>query len=154
MEEQNMETTEVKTFTQDEVNAIVSDRLKRANEKYADYEALKEKASKLDELEEAQKSELQKANEKAQALETELEQMKSANALREIKDKVSSETGVPVNLLTANNEEALFEQAKGILEYAKPQGYPQVKDGGEVHQVGKHSTRDQFAEWAQMAFSR
>lgn len=154
MEEQKMETTEVKTFTQDEVNAIVSDRLKRANEKYADYDALKEKASKLDEIEEAQKSELQKANEKAQALETELEQMKSANALREIKDKVSSETGVPVNLLTADNEEALFEQAKGILEYAKPQGYPQVKDGGEVHQVGKHSTRDQFAEWAQMAFSR
>ena len=78
MEEQKMETTEVKTFTQDEVNAIVSDRLKRANEKYADYDALKEKASKLDEIEEAQKSELQKANEKAQALETELEQMNNS----------------------------------------------------------------------------
>lgn len=153
MEEQKMETTEVKTFTQDEVNAIVSDRLKRANEKYADYDALKEKASKLDEIEEAQKSELQKANEKAQALETELEQMKSANALREIKDKVSTETGVPVNLLTADNEEALYEQAKAISEYAKPQGYPQVKDGGEVHQVGKHSTRDQFAEWMQTALN-
>ena len=35
--------TEQKTFTQDELNAIVSDRVKRANEKYADYEDLKKK---------------------------------------------------------------------------------------------------------------
>lgn len=145
-------TQETKTFTQDELNAIVSDRLKRANEKYADYDALKEKATKFDEIEEKNKSELEKANERAQALEKELEAMKATNQLRDIKEKVSSETGVPMHLLTADTEEALMEQAKAISEYAKPQGYPTVKDGGEVHQVGKHSTREQFAEWAQNAF--
>ena len=151
MEENKVE-TESKTFTQDELNAIVSDRLKRANEKYADYEELKEKASKFDELEEANKSELEKAHERNKALEKELDDLKASNALRDVKEKVANETGVPVHLLTATTEEALMEQAKAISEYAKPQGYPSVKDAGEPHQVGKHSTRDQFAEWALNAF--
>lgn len=149
-ENKTMETT--KTFTQEELNAIVSDRVKRANEKYADYDDLKAKASKFDEIEEKNKSELEKATENNRALQAELEALKASNALRDIKEKVSNETGVPMHLLTADSEEALFEQAKAISEYAKPQGYPTVKDGGEVHQVGKHSTRDQFAEWAQNAF--
>lgn len=145
-------TEETKTFTQDELNAIVSDRLKRANEKYADYDALKEKASKFDEIEEKNKSELERATEQNKALQAELDALRASNALRDIKEKVSGETGVPMHLLTADSEEALMEQAKAISEYAKPQAYPTVKDGGEVHQVGKHSTRDQFAEWAQNAF--
>lgn len=57
---------ENKTFTQEEVDNIVSSRLKREGAKYADYEELKAKASKFDEMEEANKSELQKANEKLQ----------------------------------------------------------------------------------------
>ena len=58
--EETVKQEESKTFTQDELNAIVSDRLKREREKYADYESLKEKATKLDEIEEASKTELQK----------------------------------------------------------------------------------------------
>jgi hypothetical protein len=49
-----------KTFTQDELDGIVKDRLDRERKKFGDYESLKEKASKLDELESASKSELQK----------------------------------------------------------------------------------------------
>lgn len=145
--------TEQKTFTQDELNAIVSDRVKRANEKYADYEDLKKKATRFDEIQEANKSELEKAQEKATALETELNALKASNALREVKEAVAKETGVPIHLLTADNEDALREQAKAIAEYAKPVGYPTVKDSGEVSHVGKHSTREQFAEWAAQAFN-
>lgn len=141
-----------KLFTQDELNAIVSDRVKRANEKFADYDALKEKASKFDELEEQNKTELEKATEKASALQKELDELKAQNQLRELRSQVANETGVPAHLLTADTEEALKAQAQAIAEYAQPQGYPTVKDGGEVHQVGKHSTRDQFAQWAQQAF--
>ena len=61
-----------RTFTQTEVDAIVRDRLQRERNKYADYEAYKEKAEKFDAAEEAQKSELQKATERASALEAEL----------------------------------------------------------------------------------
>ena len=66
------------SFTQEELNAIVGKRLARAAEKYADYEELKAKAAKLDEIEESAKSELQKATEKAEKLEAELNSLKKA----------------------------------------------------------------------------
>lgn len=52
-----------KTFTQAELDAIVTDRLKREGQKYSDYDTLKAQAAKVQEFEEAQKTELQKANE-------------------------------------------------------------------------------------------
>lgn len=141
-----------KTFTQAEVDAIVGDRLKRERGKWSDYDALKEKASKYDQMEEANKSELQKAIEARDALQSELDSMKAANALREVRETVANETGVPASLLTATTEEDCREQAKNILAYANPKGYPQVRDAGEVHQLGKPTTKQQFAEWAEKAF--
>lgn len=142
---------EPKTFTQDELNAIIGERIGREREKYADYEALKEKASKYDEMEEASKTELQKATEKAAALESELISIKKSNAVREVREKVANETGVPAHLLNGETEEACMEQAAAILSY-KNEGknnnsYPTVKDSGEVNKVGKPTTRQQFADW-------
>lgn len=65
-----------RSFTQEELNSIVSDRLRRESAKYSDYEELKQKAQKLDEIEESSKSELQKATEKANELQTELDKIK------------------------------------------------------------------------------
>lgn len=142
-----------KTFTQAEVDAIVGDRLKRDRQKYADYDSLKEKAEKFDEMEEASKSELQKAIERGDALQSELDSLKAANTIREIRTKVAEETGVPANLLTAATEEDCKAQASAILEYANPKGYPTVRDGGEISkQIGKKTTREQFAEWAENIF--
>ena len=134
-------------FTQADLDRIVKDRLTREREKYGDYDALKEKADKFDEIEEASKTELQKATEKAKALQDDLDAFKKAESLRTMREKVAHDTGVPVNLLTAESEDACKEQAKQILEFSRPSGYPQVKDGGEVRTTGKKSTRDSFAEW-------
>lgn len=134
-------------FTQADLDRIVKDRLTREREKYGDYDALKAKADKFDEIEEASKTELQKATEKAKALQDELDAFKKAESLRTMREKVAHDTGVPVNLLTAESEDACKEQAKQILEFSRPSGYPQVKDGGEVRTSGKKSTRDSFAEW-------
>lgn len=148
----NQEVAE-KTFTQEEVDAIVGDRLKRERGKYADYDAMKEKAEKFDALVEQNKSELQKAVERADSLQAELEALKSANSVRDIRQRVADNTGVPVSLLTGTTEEDCETQAKAILEFSHPSGYPSVRDGGEVtKRVGKLSTRDQFAEWADKAF--
>lgn len=141
-----------KTFTQDEVNAIVTDRLTRDRAKYADYDALKEKAEKFDKLEEANKTELQKATERADALQVELDKLKGENAVRELRNKVAEETGIPANLLTGKTEEECRAQAEMIAEYAKPSNYPKVRDGGEVTNLGKLTTRQQFAAWANNAF--
>ena len=144
-----------RTFNQSELDAIISDRLKREREKYADYEALKEKATKLDEIEEASKSELQKATERAERLESELTQLKRAEEIRQIRDKVAAETGVPSALMSGETEEACAEQAKAIMEFKaqSASGYPAVKDAGEILGAIKGSTRQQFAEWANEALN-
>ena len=89
METVKQEVTEERTFTQSELDAIVADRLKRDRAKYADYEQLKDKAAEYDRLSEASKSELQKAVEARDALQKELDDLKSAAAIREIRAKVS-----------------------------------------------------------------
>ena len=65
-----------KTFTQSELDQIISERLKREREKYGDYDLLKEKAQRLDQIEEDAKTELQKAQERAEKLQTELSELK------------------------------------------------------------------------------
>ena len=138
--------TPEKTFTQSEVDSIVKDRLTRERAKFPDYEDLKAKAARLDELEEASKTELQKATDRAEKLQKELEGMKQAETIRSIRSKVAEESGVPASLLTGETEEACKEQAEAIKAYATPK-YPNVKDGGEPSHSGKRATRDQFAEW-------
>lgn len=136
-----------RTFTQAEVDAIVGDRLKRDRAKYADYETLKQKAEKLDALEEQSKTELEKVTERAKALQAELDDMKKAEGLRSMREKVAAEMNVPANLLNADTEEDCVAQANEILKFAKPT-YPNVRDAGEAKGSLKGSTRQQFAEWA------
>lgn len=139
---------EERTFTQSELDKIVQSRVYEERKKLGNYDELKAKADELDQLKEASKSELQKAQDRAAKAEKDLADLKAAEALRESRAKVSAETGVPSELLTGENEEACKEQAKKILEFAKTKGYPTVRDGGEVKNVGKPSTAQQFAEWA------
>ncbi len=135
-----------KTFTQGEMDAIIGERLAREREKYADYDILKAKAAKFDESEDAQKTELQKAQEKASSLETELNEMKAAKKITEIRSKVAKETGVPAELLHGNDEETCKAQADAIKKFAGP-SYPNVLDGGEPNKPPAGKTRDQFATW-------
>ena len=142
-QEQSQQEAKKDTFTQEDVNRMIQKRVA----KYADYEALKEKAAKLDELEEANKTELQKATERAEELEKQLEALKTAELIRTVRDEVSQATGVPAGLLTAETKEDCEEQARQILTFAKKPAYPQVKDAGEAGGNTKKATRDQFAEW-------
>lgn len=91
--------------------------------------------------------ELSKAQALASSLQTELDGMKAAEAVRLVREKVAHEKKVPVHLLTGDTEEDCASQADSILAFAKPT-YPNVKDGGEVAPNNKKATRDQFAEWA------
>lgn len=149
----NQENATEKTFTQAELDQIISERLKREREKYVDYDELKEKAQKLDRIEEDAKSELQKATERAEKLESELTQIKHTEEVRTIREKVAKETGVPASLLTGETEADCNEQAAGILSFKTNAAYPTVKDGGEIQKSIDGSTRQQFAEWASSAFN-
>jgi len=125
-QEKNVAAEEVKneevntTFTQEDVDRIVGERLAREREKFSDYKTLKEKAEKFDQIEEESKSELQKAQELAANLQAELDSRKKAEEIRGIRDKVAAEMDVPSSLLSGETEEECKAQAEAILEFAKP----------------------------------
>lgn len=148
VKQENATVNEEKTFTQAELDQIIGERLKREREKYVDYDSLKEKAKKLDQIEEDAKSELQKATERAEKLQAELSAMKHTEEVRTIRDKVAQATGVPASLLTGDTEDACNEQAAGILSFKSSTGYPTIKDGGEIQINNKVDARTAFNEWA------
>lgn len=90
--------------------------------------------------------------EKLAAVQKELDDLKGANALRDLRERVSKDTGVPASLLTAETEEACKTQAEAIKAYAKPGKYPPVPDGGEVRPAGGAAPRDKFAAWMEEQF--
>lgn len=120
----------------------------------ADVNAAKSEVDALkQQLSEAQQKsvgaeELEKAQQQIAQLTTELDGMKTAEAIRVMRTKVAGEKKVPVHLLTGETEEACAQQADEILAFAQPSGYPQVRDGGEIHNPPRPKTRDKFAEWA------
>lgn len=125
------EQQEPRTFTQEEVNSIVADRLNRERAKYADYDDLKAKASQYDTT-------------KAQ-----LDALNSANARRDMIARVAAATGCPAELLTGDTEEACTAQAQAITAFAKtqqPAWYPNVWDGGTpLHLPTQANTADAFS---------
>lgn len=146
--------TEAKTFTQEEVNQIVQDRLFKERKKYdgidldkmkADIEAL---TGKLAESENKLTSETERAN----GLNAELDALKKANAVRDIREKVARENDIPADLLHGETEDDCKAEAERLVEFARPKGYPSVKDGGEVvAPATKQTTREQFAQWMKEA---
>lgn len=139
---------EPRTFTQEEVNRIVSNRVA----KYADYEELKGKAAKFDEAQEAAKTDLQKAQEEVARLQAEVANVRKQKEIRDMREEVSKETGVPASMLAFDTEEECREQAQMIMDFRKnAPGYPTVRDGGEANTVNKGTAKQQFEEWAKVA---
>lgn len=143
------------SFSQEQVNAIVADRLSREREKYKDYNDLKNKAAEYDKQQEANKTELQKAQDRADALEKELSGLKAQEKVREIRTKVSSETGVPSELLTGSDEDACKAQAEAILKFAKGNKYPGIKETvNKKNTAGTGDNDNAFRELAGQLFGR
>lgn len=117
-----------KTFTQAEMDSIIEGRLARERQKYADYEDLREKASKYDEYQEQSKTELQKEKEKSDALQEKLTALEKEGTVRQVREKVAKDTSVPAELLTGEDEETCKKQAEAILKFAKPKNYPGTKE--------------------------
>jgi hypothetical protein len=142
-----------KTFTQAELNAIVEARLARERDKYSDYDSLKEKAGKYDAAEESKKTEIQKATEKAEALQKELDALKSANTVKATREKVAKDTGIPIECLTGDTEEACKAQAEAILAFAKPKSYPATKPNTQASSVSVNPQNDAARELAHILFT-
>ena len=137
--DQSGKATEAKTFTQEQVDKIVQERLKRAkSEKPADYDELKAKAARLDEIEDAQKSELERITEqatKAQAnaadWQSKYEELQAQRQHELDVRKAASQYGIDADVLMRMGgdveENAKFLQGK---EAARPK-FGDMHDGGE-----------------------
>ena len=128
-----------RTFTQAEMDSIIGERLKRAREKYADYDELKAKAAKFDEAEEASKSELQKAVEERDKFKAELDKMKADAARAEQVAKVAAEQGVDAALLARMSGD-VEDNAKFLKAQmdAKPK-HGAAPDNGEAKERPVHT---------------
>ena len=139
---------EEKIFTQAEANSFLKKEEAKIKAKYSDYAELKEKAAKFDELAEANKTELEKANERAAKLQAELDGIKKAAELREMREKIATENNIPANLLTGATEEECNAQVESIKGLLNANGIPtSVSDGGEPNHSGKVSNQTTFANW-------
>lgn len=140
--------------TQEAFNAAIKERLARERAKYADYDELKAKAAKLDAQEEAGKDELQKARERISALEAAAKNRAEADRMRELREKVSKETGVPVELIGGTDEESMGESAQAIAAYARSTRptAPKVPGSGSFADRSAAGTDDALRAFANSLF--
>lgn len=106
--------TQDKTFTQADLDRVVSDRLSREREKFGDYDDLKAKATRLAEIESANQSETEKLNGKVGSLSNENQSLKEEN----LRLRVALDKSVPADLidrLRGKNKEELEADADKLL---------------------------------------
>lgn len=130
-----------RTFTQDEVNALMGNLRAKEREKYADVLA---DADKWREFQESQKSELEKATEERDALKARIEQMENERKRAADIAEASKKYGVDADILSAMTGD--IEQNAQLLKEkldASPK-YGHVPDGGE-HKTPAMSEEEIFA---------
>ena len=109
--------------SQEDLDRIIEKRIARERAKYEarleDYETVKAKAAKVDEIEEEKKSDLQRALDQIEALKAEAEQSKAAAAQAEravLVEKVAASKGVPAKYLSGDSEDELVASADAFLD--------------------------------------
>lgn len=124
MAEENVTQTQTepaapRTFTQEEVDALMGKVRRETRERFADYDALKAKADRYDELEEASKSALERAKDEAKKAKAEFDRVSAEMAHERLVARVSQDTGVPAGLLHGDTEEELSASAAAARAYAE-----------------------------------
>lgn len=116
-----------KTFTQDDLNRIIDDRLQRERRKYTDYDQLKESVSTFEQ-------QMAKRDEQLAALKTQLDQITAAAKQAQaesLRTKVAARHKLPEALaerLRGETEEDLEADAKSLAELL-PKGGPGSASG-------------------------
>jgi len=122
-----------RTYTKDEVNKIVADRLKRERSKYEGY-------VKGDEATEALT--------RAEKAEAELQAMKAERERAQAVSKAAQDSGIPaevVAMLAGKDGEELAEQAKRIAELLPT--FPTRIDDGGARAAAKKTNGEVFADF-------
>lgn len=128
------ETQEREMSLEDYKAALAAARKEAAANRVANKE-LKAKAAKFDELEESKKSELEKAQELIATLQAE----KAEAVLAGLRSSIAATHGVPAELLTGDDEEALVASAVALKEWHEAAQSESHKGAPTVPSVGRDS---------------
>lgn len=135
-----------KTFTQEEVDHIVNERLGRERGRKSDYGELKEKAGQAADLE----SKLAKALEENEKLKSEAKQSEHEKELSAIRAGVAAKHGIAdPSVLVGDDEKQIGEYAEKLMKvFADMQSRGAVADqSARTGQAkAKRSSRDDFAD--------
>lgn len=128
--------------SQEEFDKAISDRIGRERAKFADYDAIKAKATKFDENEDKAKSEVTKALERA----TKAEQDLANERLERLRATVAADKGVPASNVTGTTKEEMEASADALVGWRDQNKRPprQPKDlksgssgGDDANKTGK-----------------
>lgn len=135
--------------TQAEFDAVLKPRLDRERAKFSDYDDIKAKADKFDQVTAAQKSELQLAIERAEASERESTELKADKQRAQWREDVAKETKgkIPANVLRGNTLEEIQEHAASLVALLPQPPKPGTVPGeGKVVTAGQGDAATQFAQ--------
>lgn len=110
-------------YTQAEIDEIVAKRVARVKKQYGDYEDMKKKAAKLDEIEAANKSELEKLTERNQQLAAQLAEREHAALIQ----AACIKHGVPadcMDLVAGTDEDSIDKAAEKVARLASASAKP------------------------------
>lgn len=121
---------------------------------HADYDELKAKAARLDELEEANKTGIQKAQEEASRYKAELDELKAKAERDELVAKVAKETGVPAQFIVGGDEDEMRAYAKSLSDHFKPGTAPRTPKSSSFDTGGASGEDDAKREFARKLFGK
>ena len=127
--------------TQADLDRIVQNRVRRVEEKYADYDHLKAEAGKVDGLV-AERDDLKTQLDAANA---ELSVFKAGEQKRQWAAEVSQEKGVPAEALRGETKEEMEAHAETLQKYMNVSAPVVRGDGKTPSRTAGTTTRDQFA---------
>jgi len=134
--------------SQEDLNRIIGERVKRATAKFADYKDLQTKAAELDQLKSANQTEAERAASRVQ----ELEQQLASTQAESLRLRVATEHGITdaddIELfLTGTDEETLTKQARRLTarEADRKKNGNHVPREGTTPPSGEENSERQFA---------
>lgn len=136
--------------SQKELDQALKGRLDRERSKFKDYNDLKAKATKFDQVTAAQKSEVQLAIERAEAAERKASELESAKEVSDWKSQVAKDpkyAGVTADVLRGNTFEEIEGHAASLKALLpEPRKGGQVSTEGRTVSTGNGDPRTQFAD--------
>lgn len=140
--------------SQDELNKVISERIKRVEAKFGDYKDVKAKAARLDAIEQANQTEAEKTAKRISDLETELNNQRRDSLRLTIASRHGITDADDIDLfLTGTDEETLTRQAKRLADREadrKSKSNTSPREGNTPPSSGTDETR----EFTRALFSR